>query len=155
MEYFRTKDGVYGVKELEKQLKKELSDKIDSLAYDYEPELLPSLEDFDIRISVENDELVYEVSYSGPSEKYYGHLEIGENLGKIINQANTIEEVCDECVIIDNNHELPYTRPTGFDDLPKDARAPWFIGEVLGAIWTEWGLKYVAKLNEKGEWELL
>lgn len=27
--------------------------------------------------------------------------------------------------------------------------------EVRGAISTEWGLKYVAKLNEKGEWELL
>lgn len=27
--------------------------------------------------------------------------------------------------------------------------------EVRGAIFTEWGMKYVAKLNENGEWELL
>ncbi len=26
---------------------------------------------------------------------------------------------------------------------------------VYGAIWTEWGLKYVAKMNGKGEFELL
>lgn len=27
--------------------------------------------------------------------------------------------------------------------------------EIYGAIWTKWGLKYVAKMNDKGEWELL
>ena len=26
---------------------------------------------------------------------------------------------------------------------------------VYGAIWTEWGLKYVSKMNEKGELELI
>lgn len=30
------------------------------------------------------------------------------------------------------------------------------VGEtVYGAIWTEWGLKYVAKMSEEGVWELL
>ena len=32
-----------------------------------------------------------------------------------------------------------------FDDLSK----------IYGAIWTEWGLKYIAKMNSKGELELL
>ena len=26
--------------------------------------------------------------------------------------------------------------------------------KAYGCIWTDWGLKYVAKLNEKGQWEL-
>lgn len=66
----------------------------------------------------------------------------------IINQADTIEELCDEFVAID--------KETGHKDL-----VDYFDynslekNEYYGAIWTGWGLKYVAKMNEKGELELI
>jgi hypothetical protein len=83
--------------------------------------------------------------------------------------ANTIEELCDEAVavypdglhdncsvmhIVDNNGfcEAVYgCLSVSVDDLKKDYER-W---EVYGAIWTDKGLIYVAKMNEKGELELI
>lgn len=61
------------------------------------------------------------------------------------NTANTIPELCDEFVC---NEMLVY----------DETEMKWLVSqgcEVYGAIWTEWGLKYVAKMNLKGELELL
>ena len=82
----------------------------------------------------------------------------------ILKQANNIEELCDEFVAItyDNNHIL-------YDDEVSDWKtreeysklkfevAKGFVGKdtIYGAIWTDKGLIYVAKMNDKGEWELL
>ena len=65
----------------------------------------------------------------------------------IIKQADTIEELCDEfVVVIENKPHL----------IPREWLKQEIIVDVLyGAIWTEWGLKYVAKMNDKGELELL
>ncbi len=67
----------------------------------------------------------------------------------VIKQVDTIEELCDEFVIIDKSKpfrpELDYT-PCSYRD--KNIKK-------YGAIWTNKGLIYVAKLNEKGEFELL
>ncbi len=65
---------------------------------------------------------------------------------EIIKQADTIEELCDEYVgVVGNMHrQLTGTNIRSWNDCA-----------IYGAIWTEWGLKYVAKLNEKGELELL
>ena len=65
---------------------------------------------------------------------------------KIIKQADTIEELCDEFVVEDRDefaifHNLKLAKQTK--------------GIVYGAIWTDKGLIYVAKMNEKGELELL
>jgi len=83
---------------------------------------------------------------------------------KDIRVANTIEELCDEAVavypdgshdncsvmhIVDNNGfcEAVYgCLSVSVDDLKKDYEC-W---EIYGAIWTEWGLKYVAKMNNEG-----
>ena len=66
---------------------------------------------------------------------------------KIIKQANTIEELCDEFVRVreDINDFLVS------DDIPTQTEG-WTI---YGAIWIKMGLLFVAKLNEKGEFELL
>lgn len=63
--------------------------------------------------------------------------------------ADTIEEFCDEFVYqIDKYHyyndELEIAKGL-CDDITK----------IYGAIWTDKGLIYVAKMNEKGELELL
>lgn len=78
---------------------------------------------------------------------------------EIIKIANTIEELCDEFVIFAKEHpnrKLLYINGFGnlkkeFIDFEKDKN------EVIiyGAIWTEKGLIYVAKMNEKGDLELL
>ena len=59
-------------------------------------------------------------------------------------QADTIEELCDEFVcehyISANTNDLRKLRPNGL---------------IYGAIWTDKGLIYVAKMNDKGKLELI
>lgn len=73
--------------------------------------------------------------------------------------ANTIEELCDEFVVFDKeqpNGKLLYYR--GFENLKNefvDFENDKCKVEIYGAIWTSKGLIYVAKMNEKGELELI
>lgn len=62
--------------------------------------------------------------------------------------ADTIEELCDEFVTayLDGFHQIALF-PSKVDNMLGHS--------VYGAIWTEKGLKYVAKINNKGELELL
>lgn len=79
----------------------------------------------------------------------------------IIKQADTIEELCDEFVQMYIN--IPSINPivlTYDEDVEETKRQfldknhkPKF--NIYGAIWTDKGLIYVAKLNDKGEMELL
>lgn len=67
---------------------------------------------------------------------------------KIIAETDTIEDLCDEFVIVDKYGNKPRMVITeGF--------AVKMGHTVFGAIWTDKGLIYVAKMNEKGELELL
>lgn len=72
----------------------------------------------------------------------------------IIAEANTIEELCDEFVLEDET--LP---PHLKRDLKELCRYKIYIagsrGVIYGAIWTDKGLIYVAKMNDKGELELI
>ena len=71
---------------------------------------------------------------------------------EILKQADTIEELCDQFVYVTNN---------GNHYVKNNHEAiHYFIGEerpvsYYGAIWTDKGLIYVAKMNDKGELELL
>ena len=76
-----------------------------------------------------------------------------------IREADTIDELCDEFVVSDKeqpNGKLLYYK--GFENLKKE-----FIDfekdkekvVVCGAIWTDKGLIYVAKMNDKGDLELI
>ena len=76
-----------------------------------------------------------------------------------IREAKTIEELCDEFVVFDKeqpNGKLLYYK--GFENLKKE-----FIDfekdkekvVVCGAIWTDKGLIYVAKMNDEGDLELI
>lgn len=68
-------------------------------------------------------------------------------------QADTIEELCDRFVLITNRAHY------GFGHFRNIERVVLGKEEKLiacyGAIWTDKGLIYVAKMNEKGELELL
>ena len=61
----------------------------------------------------------------------------------IVKQADTIEELCDEFVGISDGKSqmlrfVPY------------ACSQYWNGGVYGAIWTDKGLIYIAKMNEEG-----
>lgn len=70
---------------------------------------------------------------------------------QVIKQADTIEELCDEFVGIDktceNGHQFLRAVPYKC--------ANFWNGGVYGAIWTDKGLIYVAKMNDKGKLELI
>lgn len=65
-------------------------------------------------------------------------------------QADTIEELCDEFVsVYEKYHDH-------WDNFKECLQLCWDGGaEIYGAIWTDKGLIFVAKVNDKGELELL
>ena len=74
--------------------------------------------------------------------------------------ADTIEELCDEAVVKESWRSKPITiQVCGCSDLFTTTRQ-LYLGKsstesIYGAIWTDKGLIYVAKMNDKGELELL
>ena len=71
---------------------------------------------------------------------------------QIVQEADTIEELCDEFVIIKEHRPVI----TQLDYLDFQEHKQDLIGQkVMGAIWTDKGLIYVAKMNEEGVLELL
>jgi len=92
-----------------------------------------------------------EVKYTKNGRGGYS-VEIKEK--DIIKQADTIEELCDEFVIIDDLDNriniLWHTKVFSSQEVRKMSK-----NEIYGAIWTDKGLIYVAKMNEKGKLELL
>jgi len=75
--------------------------------------------------------------------------------GKVISQADTIDKLCDEFVVIRKGTK-PHTAGVPYFKIKMDSKYINEKGyEIRGAIWTDKGLIYVAKMNEKGELELL
>lgn len=90
-----------------------------------------------------------------------GNNEFGTYMGEDARQADTIEKLCDSFVMFCSNahcrkirvYETMHSISLYFK---RDKR--WsgnMVDKVYGAIWTDKGLIYVAKMNEKGELELL
>ena len=65
--------------------------------------------------------------------------------------ADTIEELCDEFVLFRDGK--PYAIVSNKEHNAELAKDVW--KDYYGAIWTEKGLIYVAKINDKGELELI
>ena len=81
---------------------------------------------------------------------------------EIINEAETIEELCDEFVLdhslFGNSCKCLYhSFEKAKNGIKKRSDNAHHLSNfiIYGAVWTELGLKYVAKMNEKGELELL
>lgn len=69
--------------------------------------------------------------------------------------ADTVEELCDEIVeIIDGKAQVVYA-DISFNDLAIAKIRGKNNAIIYGAIWTDKGLIYMAKMNNKGELELL
>ena len=72
---------------------------------------------------------------------------------EILKQADTIEELCDCFIgIYKDEEEIEDKEIAYFLSILADMKC---FKEIYGAIWTDKGLIYVAKMNEKGELELL
>ena len=78
----------------------------------------------------------------------------------VLKEADTIEELCDEFVcensLIDSSPRKENGQIIGRYQKIDNAIMLAKKGLIVyGAIWTDKGLMYVAKMNEKGELELL
>ena len=89
-------------------------------------------------------------------------LDGGTYLAKenVVAQTNTIEELIDELVIDnpENWAKKPFVTDQNFDTFLNETNARFqkqYNIKTYGAIWTDKGLIYVAKMNDKGELELL
>ena len=95
--------------------------------------------------------------------KYETNVLLNEDLKE--KESDTIEELCDEFVGVFANSSRPVVAPRKIngnfkskkDELYAFYNLEMLMGELItyGAIWTKYGLRYVAKLNNKGELELL
>ena len=74
---------------------------------------------------------------------------------EITNEADTIEELCDEFIVVSDNCERPIISALPFNELQLYAKGRTKYAICYGAIWCEWGLKYVARMNSDGVLELL
>ena len=109
---------------------------------------------------LEFDKMITPCIYKTKPNKKGVYEEIGN--GWVYRLADTIEELIDEKVLIQKNGY-----PTLLETIEFDRNIYLRINEyefgtqlprnpiIYGAIWTNKGLIYVAKMNEKGELELL
>lgn len=90
----------------------------------------------------------YEVSYViGYTEDGFEKKVYKED---VIKQANTIEELCDRFIA-----ETEDTTKFWVESTLENAKIYCGIKNIYGAIWTDKGLIFVAKMNDKGDLELI
>lgn len=83
-----------------------------------------------------------------------------DNPSEIVKQADSIEELCDKFVIFYNKNHYAISVIKSMNTArmyhKRDKRYNGnYVDKVYGAIFTDKGLIYVAKMNDKGELELL
>ena len=71
---------------------------------------------------------------------------------QVIKQSENIEELCDRFVVIDKETK-EVVNIVSFLEYAK--LWSYFKYNIYGAIWTDKGLIYVAKMNDKGKLELI
>ncbi len=106
----------------------------------------------------------YETKYViGYTEDDFEKVIYKEN---IINQSKNLEKLCDDFVglIKDRNSDFIITKVIAHslkelkDSLKTEFNGKTYYGKfdiIYGAIWTDKGLIYVAKMNENGDLELI
>ena len=75
----------------------------------------------------------------------------------VIKEADNLEELCDEFIheyYDDVQNRLVHTRHSK-SDVANAYQTDMTKGVIYGAIWNDKGLQYIAKMNDKGELELI
>ena len=92
------------------------------------------------------------------SKELFDYLKQFDNYkDDLINVSDNIEELIDEFVIYDNFYHSRMT-PVAMHTKENQEIIKGYLKQNIacyGAIWTDKGLIFVAKMNEKGELELL
>lgn len=97
-------------------------------------------------------DIIYKVKAKGDPNNTYSKSKCQTH---VIKSGDTIKELCDEFVVIGYKIKDPFIfskEGISIDEFWKHSPSDTI---VYGAIWTNKGLKYVSKMNEKGELELL
>ena len=101
---------------------------------------------------VSDNEKVYHVKAKGNPNNIYSKSKCQVDA----KEGKTIEELCDEFVVAyEDGARIVYG---DLEWAKTKAKASLELGNksiIYGAIWTDKGLTYVAKMNEEGELELL
>lgn len=102
---------------------------------------------------VKDQEKVYIVKAKNNPANYYSKSKCQTD---VINQADTIEKLCDQFVFVDDFYLHEHRVCHSFENaIALSKKHNVDIKTFRGAIWTNKGLIYVAKINDKGEMELL
>ena len=96
---------------------------------------------------------VYEVE-AETDTFYYTNIarEIGVIKTNRVREADTIEELCDRFVVIDKETKEVVNIVTFLAYAILWSSCKY---DIYGAVFCEWGLKYVAKMNSDGKLELI
>ena len=71
-------------------------------------------------------------------------------------QSENLEELCDEFVMVDNSNNKPYRPFIIYGRSLEELNERQSCNEsIYGAIWTDKGLIYVAKMNSEGKLVLI
>ena len=102
------------------------------------------------------DEIV-DISNYIDKDSYYQDTKTPDYIGKekIIKEADNIEELCDAFIVMSGYSSRHYTFKTLRNAIKHSKLFPFEVMCIYGAIWTDKGLTYVTKMNEKEELELL
>lgn len=103
-----------------------------------------------------DDLCINQFNHIAYKERPYICKVIGENT-EVIAQADTIEELCDEFVIVfEDEHIMTDLDYESFEkEWYKNNHIRMRNAKYYGAIWTSKGLQFVARMNDKGELELI
>ena len=102
---------------------------------------------------VDETELVYHVKAKGNPHNIYSKSKCQ---GEIIKIADTIQDLCDEFVVFYKNGIITFaTYDAIIDDIHTFDEIKEIVDKIYGAIFTDKGLIYVVRMNDKGELELL
>ena len=71
---------------------------------------------------------------------------------QVIKQSENLEELCDRFVVMDKETK-EVMNIVSFLEYAKLWSSCKY--NIYGAVWCEWGLKYVARINDKCELELI
>ena len=75
---------------------------------------------------------------------------------EIKRKSENLEELCDEFVIIRDSTKInQLVRIDNIEYLKEMMKEDKRIVAIKGAIWTDWGLKYLANVNNDGGIELI
>ena len=99
---------------------------------------------------IRTKEGIYELKDNGKYGDLIKTIGLDNFLSQNYKQSDNLAELCDEFVVAfeENNDRITYLDLDWAID-----KAKRYAGHttIYGAVWCEWGLKYVAKMDDNGE----